>query len=361
MKGYDKSSLMKKVLVSILFLALSISSYSQSFGEIQKVERIGDKIFRRGARPLINTSYDQVGMYQFTLNDLVPTKGRKSFWEKKNNFTLDVNEVAFVNWNAGGTNSISGLYGMRIVRTYRNDGFRWDNQFRFRYGVNQQEEQELRKTDDDLELSSSFGYEVSKDSKWFYSGRFSFRTQVARGFNYPNTEVAISEFMAPGYMFLGVGAKYVEPNEKFELYLSPLTQRTTFVMNQRLANQGSFGVQAAVRDADGNIIEEGENIRNELGIQVTNQFETEVFENTNLISRANLYTDYLNDFGNIVIDWELILNFRINNYMRANIGMHIRYDDDIKTQQEDASGNTVEAGPRIQLKQQLGIGVALDL
>jgi hypothetical protein len=300
-------------------------------------------------------------MYTISFNDLVPTKGRKSFWEKKNKFTLDVSEVAFVNWNAGGTNSISGLYGMNIVRTYRNDRFRWDNQFRFRYGVNQQEDQELRKTDDELELSSSFGYEISKDSKWFYSGRFSFRTQVARGYNYPNTDVAISEFMAPGYFFLGVGAKYVEPDEKFELYLSPLTQRTTFVMNQRLANRGAFGVTEAVRDPDGNIIEEGENIRNELGILVTNQFETEVFDSTNLISRTSLYTDYLNNFGNIVVDWELIFDFKINSFMRANIGIHIRYDDDINTEREDESGNTVEAGPRIQLKQQLGIGIAVDL
>lgn len=352
---------MKKGLVVILFLGFTIHSYSQSFGEIQRVKAIGENLFPIGPKPFIETSFDIVGAYKFTFNQLVPTTGRTSFWESVNKFTLDVSEVAFVNWNAGGSNSISGLYGMNIGRTYRNDGFRWDNQFRFRYGINQQEGQELRKTDDDLELSSSFGYEVSKNSNWFYSGRFRFKTQVARGFKYPDREVSISEFMAPGYIFLGIGAKYVKSEEKFELYLSPITQKSTFVLNQRLANDGAFGVRKALRDAQGNIIREGELSRNEFGILITNEFEQKLFENTVLNSRLSLYTDYINKFGNIDVDWELIFNFKINSFMKASIGAHIRYDDDIKIKQERPDGTQVDGGSRVQIKQQLGVGIVLDL
>lgn len=352
---------MKKVLVVILFLGLITQGYTQSFGEIIKVEPVGDNIFPIGATPLIKTSFDLVDKYEFSFNELVPRTGRTSFWESVNKFTLDVSEVAFVNWNAGGTNSVSGLYGMNLVRTYRNDGFRWDNQFRFRYGINQQEGLELRKTDDDLEFSSSFGYEVSKNSKWFYTGKFRFKTQVARGFDYPETDVSISEFMAPGYIFLGIGAKYVEKNEKFELYLSPLTQKSTFVLNQRLANQGAFGVTGAVRDNQGEVIREGKTSRNELGILVTNELEQKLFENTMLTSRLSLYTDYLNNFGNVDIDWELVFDFKINNFMRANLGAHIRYDDDIKVKDEAADNTLTQGSPKIQLKQQLGIGIVIDL
>lgn len=194
---------MNRVLIVIFFLGCITHGFSQSFGEIIDVKPVGDNIFPLGAIPFIKTSLDLVDKYEFSYNELVPTTGRTSFWESVNKFTLDVSEVAFVNWNAGGVNSISGLYGMNLVRTYNNDGFRWDNQFRFRYGINQQEGQELRKTDDDLEFNSSFGYEISKNSKWFYTGKFRFKTQVARGFDYPDTEVSISEFMAPGYIFLG--------------------------------------------------------------------------------------------------------------------------------------------------------------
>jgi hypothetical protein len=352
---------MKRVLVSILFLGFIAQSHSQSFGEIQKVKSIAEQIFPVGATPLIKTSFDIKELYSFTLNELIPTTGRTSFWESTNNFTLDISEVAFVNWNAGGSNSISALYGMNIVRTYLNDGFRWDNRFRFRYGINQQEGQELRKTDDDLEFNSSFGYEISKNSKWFYTGKFRFKTQVARGFDYPDTEVSISEFMAPGYIFLGAGARFVETKSNFELYLSPLTQKSTFVLNQRLANQGAFGVREAVRDDQDVIIREGKTSRDELGILVTNDFEQKLFESTVLSSRISLYTDYLNNFGNIDIDWELVLDFKINSFMRANLGAHIRYDDDIKVQNEAQDGSLIQEGPKIQLKQQLGIGIAIDL
>jgi len=352
---------MKKAFIIALLWGSAFHGFSQSFGEIVELKPLGNQLFPRGPVPLIQSSFDYKNFYDFTFNEIVPTRGRTSFWETKNEFTLDISEVAFVNWNAGGTNSISGLYGMNIVRTYRNDGFRWENQFRFRYGINQQEGQELRKTDDDLELLSSFGYEISKNSKWFYSGRFSFKTQIARGFDYPNTDFSISEFMAPGYIFLGAGAKYVEPDEKFQLYLSPITQKSTFVLNQRLANNGAFGVTAAVRDENGNIIREGKTSRNEFGILVTNEFEQKLFESTTLISRASLYTDYLNNFGNIDVDWELIFNFKINSFMRATLGAHIRYDDDIKVREEGPDGIEVEGGPKIQLKQQLGVGIMVDL
>ncbi|MBZ9779193.1 DUF3078 domain-containing protein [Psychroflexus sp. CAK8W] len=352
---------MNRVLIVVFFLGCITHGFSQSFGEIIDVKPIGDNIFPVGATPFIKTSLDLVVKYEFSYNELVPRTGRTSFWESVNKFTLDVSEVAFVNWNAGGVNSISGLYGMNLVRAYNNDGFRWDNQFRFRYGINQQEGQELRKTDDDLEFNSSFGYEISKNSKWFYTGKFRFKTQVARGFDYPDTEVSISEFMAPGYIFLGAGAKFVETKSNFELYLSPLTQKSTFVLNQRLANQGAFGVREAVRNDQGVIIREGKTSRNELGILVTNDFEQKLFESTVLSSRISLYTDYLNNFGNIDIDWELVLDFKINSFMRANLGAHIRYDDDIKVQNEAEDGSLTQGGPKVQLKQQLGIGIAIDL
>jgi len=346
----------------ILLVLLSINfCYSQSFGDIVKVRPVAESILPRAATPLIKTSFDVKEDYVFTFNQLVPRVGRTSFWETVNKFTLDISEVAFVNWNAGGTNSISALYGMNLGRTYKNDGFRWDNQFRFRYGINKQEGQELIKTDDDLEISSSFGYEVSKDSPWFYNGIFRFKTQIARGFKYPNTEVSISEFMAPGYIFLGVGAKYVQKKGKFELYLSPLTQKSTLVLNQRLADQGAFGVREAVRDSQGNIIREGKTSRNEVGILITNEFSQKLFDSTVLTNRLSLYSDYLNNFGNIDVDWELIFDFRINKFMKANLGLHIRYDDDIKVKEENPDGTQTQGSPKIQLKQQLGIGVVIDL
>ena len=44
-------------------------------------------------------------------------------WKIINRASLDISEVAFVNWNAGGTNSISGLFGLESARNYKKGHF----------------------------------------------------------------------------------------------------------------------------------------------------------------------------------------------------------------------------------------------
>lgn len=279
-----------------------------------------------------------------------------SYWSKENKVGLDVSQISFVNWNAGGNNSISGLLKGEFIRTYTKDNIRWKNELIMRYGINKQERQEVRKTDDQFVFNSTFGYKKDTTSAWFYAGKFNFRTQFANGYNYPNTNLAISRPFAPAYSFLGIGAEYSRKDINFNLYLSPLTQKTTMVFDQRLANQGSFGVEKAVYDEFGNLIKKGKNIRNETGFLITNQWKNEIFQNINLEHRMSLYTDYLNNFGNIDIDWQLQLDMTVNQYVKANIGTHIIYDDDIKSKQEE-NGVQVIKGPKVQLKQLLGVGL----
>lgn len=279
-----------------------------------------------------------------------------SYWSKENKVGLDVSQISFVNWNAGGNNSISGLLKGEFIRTYTKDNIRWKNELIMRYGINKQERQEVRKTDDQFVFNSTFGYKKDTTSAWYYAGKFNFRTQFANGYNYPNTNLAISRPFAPAYSFLGIGAEYSRKDINFNLYLSPLTQKTTMVFDQRLANQGSFGVEKAVYDELGNLIKKGKNIRNETGFLITNQWKKEIFQNINLEHRMSLYTDYLNNFGNIDIDWQLQLDMTVNQYVKANIGTHIIYDDDIKSKQEE-NGVQVIKGPKVQLKQLLGVGV----
>ena len=62
------------------------------------------------------------------------------------------------------------------------------------------------------------------------------------------------------------------------------------------------------------------------------------------------------NFGNIDVDWQLQLDMTVNQYVKANIGTHLVYDDDIKSKEEE-NGVQVTKGPKVQLKQLLGVGV----
>jgi acetyltransferase-like isoleucine patch superfamily enzyme len=168
--------------------------------------------------------------------------------------------------------------------------------------------------------------------------------------------------MAPGYLFFGAGASYIPEGKGFNLYLSPASLKATFVLDQDLANDGAFGVKKAIRDDAGNIITPGENTFIEFGILINNTWKKEIGKNIILDHRLNLYTDYLRSFGNVDIDWELNLNLQVNEFIKANIGTQIIYDDDILFDEVKADdGSIADPGePRIQFRQLLGIGIAYN-
>jgi hypothetical protein len=282
-----------------------------------------------------------------------------SFWEKINEFELQLSEVAFVNWNAGGDNAVSANAKLYFARNYKFRYFQWDNDLEIRFGWNAQEGRQWRKTDDAIRFSSTLGYRRDTISEWYYSSKVNFNTQIADGFKYPDRSQPISRFMAPGYLFAGAGTSYIPEGKKFNLYLSPLTFKGTFVLDEALSNAGAFGVRRAIRDADGNIITPGEKIFAELGILINHKWEFPLGKNISANHNLSLYTDYLRVFGNIDVDWQLTLKFRVNEFITASIFVHTIYDDDILFDEEVADDGTVinPGVPRIQFRQQLGIGI----
>jgi hypothetical protein len=270
-------------------------------------------------------------------------------WAFKKTAGLLMTQTAFVNWSAGGENSIAGITSFDFEFNYEKDRLFWNNLFKSRFGLNQEKGQGVRKTDDVIEFTSNFGYRKTKNSNWYNSARFNFRTQYASGYKYPERDISISEFFAPAYIFVGVGSQYTSPTKKYKIYLSPLTNKTTLVYNQRLSNQGSFGVKKAEYDQNGVLIREGENSKIEFGTLLTGEWEHEIMENIIMNNKLILYSDFLNSFLNVDFDWEMNLQLIVNKYVKAKIGTHLIYDDDVKDEETGTA--------KIQLKQLLGVGV----
>jgi hypothetical protein len=281
-----------------------------------------------------------------------------SHWTRKNRVGIDMNEISFSNWNAGGVSSISGLIKGEFVRIHSLEKSKWLNELIIRYGVNKQDGYEVRKSDDAIRFTSTFGYRNDTLSNWYHSAKFNFNTQFSNGYNYPNKTV-ISRLFAPAYTFLGIGAEYLDKKNKLNFYISPLTMKNTLVLDQNLANHGDFGVNKAIYDLSGKLISIGTKSKTELGFLVTNSYKKEVFKNITMENRLSLYSDYINKFGNIDVDWELKFDLIVNQYVRANVGTHIVYDDDIKTVKE-VNKQQIIMGPKIQLKQILGVGLTYN-
>jgi hypothetical protein len=323
----------------ILFLLFSICSFAQIKIITYKTDTINANKIDQALTTIITSKPDTI-----------------SYWSNKNILGIDISEIAFVNWSAGGTSAITGLIRGHLQRDYKDDNQVWSSELIFRYGLNKQEGIELRKTDDVFRLNSTYGYRKDTLSNWYHSVKFNFNTQFTNGYNYPDTENPISRPFAPAYTFLGIGSEYIYKPEKLNVYLSPLTLKNTAVLDQTLADSGAYGVKKAVYDSNGILVSKGERSKTELGILVSTYIEREIFTNITIKNRLSLYTDYLNNFGNIDVDWQFYADLKVNEYVKANVGFNLVYDEDIDVIKE-VNGEKINEGAKVQLKQVLGIGL----
>lgn len=270
-------------------------------------------------------------------------------WKMKSVFALNLTQSTFTNWASGGRNNISGLGFINAQALYAKDHVKWLNTLSLGLGGIQYFNDGIQKTDDVIDLQSTYSYGI-KDP-WFFSILGGFRTQFIEGFSNVTDTLRSSTFMAPGYVNLSIGIEYV-PNEQLRIMASPLSGKLTIVQDQRLANAGAFGVTSAVLDGFGQIITAGENVRAEFGSYLRIIYNKELMENISLRSRIEFFSNYFNNPENIDINAEVILNFKVNKWFSASLNMNLIYDDDIQI--TDRFGNV---GPRTQFKQVIGLGI----
>ncbi|MGY6563086.1 MAG: DUF3078 domain-containing protein [Luteibaculaceae bacterium] len=270
--------------------------------------------------------------------------------------SFNFNQVSLTNWAAGGESSVAGGALFSLGANYKKNGHSWNNQLDLAFGVVQQGENPIQKTDDRMEFTSIYGRKIKE--KVDLSALFNFRSQFAPGFNLPNDSVRISEFLAPGYVQTAVGFDFKE-KDKYTFFFGPISYRATIVMNQTLANAGAFGVQGAVTAMHelGQlvILTPGENIRHEFGGTFRGFYRTQIMENITFQTQLQLFSNYLESPQNIDVLWDVLISMKVNKYITASIATNLIYDDDIRI--EDSNGNF---GPRTQFKQVLAVGFAYN-
>lgn len=268
-------------------------------------------------------------------------------WSKGALFNLGFSQTTLSNWAAGGNSSISGNGIANFHLNYLNKKDAWENTLNLGYGIQKQNEMNVQKTDDNIEFTSKYGRKIS--DTWFYAGLVNFRTQFADGFNYPNDSVKISTFLAPGYLLGAAGLNY-KSKETFGVFISPVTTKVTFVMDDSLSSEGAFGVTPDKK------------IRQELGGYLRGNFQKEIMKNVKLTTTLGLFSNYLANPENIDVNWDLLLLMKVNKYITVTMNTNLIYDDDIfLTKDNDGDGINELSGPRIQFKEILSLGFSYKL
>lgn len=276
-------------------------------------------------------------------------------WKRGGMFTLAFSQMSLSNWAAGGENSFSGNSMVNSFANYKKGKVSWDNTLDLGYGIMKQGNQDIRKTDDKIDFSSKFGRKLTESS--FIAALMNFKTQFMPGYNYPNDSVAISKFMAPGYLLFAAGYDY-KKKDFLSLFFAPITGKMTIVNDEGLANAGAFGVEPAVYSTIDStvILSVGKKTRIEFGGYFKGAFSKDIMTNVKLSTKIELFTNYLNNPQNIDVYWENTIAMKVNKYISVTLGSTLIYDDDIDIEVKDEAGNVIGKGPRTQFKEVFGLG-----
>ena len=267
---------MKRIYIVMLFAALATITYAQT----------DDKGYQEGA------------------------------WVLKGVTGLNMSQTAMANWSAGGENSIAGNAYLNASLTHKKGNWLWVTNMVLDYGLSKTKSQGMRKSSDKIGLSTQLGY--STDNVWFYTLMGDLNTQFAKGYDYPDKEHQISNFFAPAYSNIALGMEW-RPKSNYSLLLSPVSTKMTFVTDDDLSDLGAFGVDP------------GDHFKIEGGAFVKARAELPVMENVNLITTADFFTPYSKDFGNIDVNWDVLISMKINKVLSATINTTLKYDNDVKT------------------------------
>lgn len=301
-----------------------------------------------------------------SVNVAVAQDAPESPWKHGGNVGFNMAQSHFDNWTAGGQDNVNFLSLAKYNINFKQGNHKWDNGIDLMLGYNYFDfKEDPIKTDDRIFLSSLYGYNML-DDKLFVTANMTFQTQFTNGYDYKTDSTnRISGFMVPAYVTLGVGAQWV-PNEYFSLNVAPVTGRLTIVNDQKFADAGAFGVNAAEYDeTTGELVKHGDKTRWELGAQITATFKYEIFKNVTFSSKLIAFYDYLHKSSDlnallqkydmpIDFDWDNALILKVNDWLSCNVTARLVYDEDIAPIKADSKSF-------FQFKEVLSIGISYNI
>lgn len=270
-------------------------------------------------------------------------------WVHSGALSLGINQGFLHNWQAGGelaSLTISGLFDGTL--THYNHRKIWATNLNAAYGLLYAYSNSFipRKTDDRLDLTSRYGYQLTDSSHFFMVGLLDAQTQFTKGYDYTAPDwqdFSTSNFLSPLYLTLAPGLEFRQ-GSRLSVFFSPLALRGIFVDKYYTLRDpaGSFGVPF------------GKTFHLELGGYLSTRFAQQFSKHFSLRTRLDLYSNYLakntynngelvqkSNPGDIDILWDNVLTFTFAKFFAINMALTAQYDNDVPYQKTyiDSNGN----------------------
>jgi hypothetical protein len=313
-------------------------------------------------RPSIQANYSQayIEMKEIDNSKLLNVKKivvKPQYWKYRAEADFALSQTSLTNWVKGGESSVSTSMDITGYADYNNKSMKLssNNFIRLKFGmiaINNKPDWEVRKNLDLLETNSKLNHKAF--GKFDFSAILLFKTQIARGYNYPNDSIPVSKFMSPAILTAGIGLDY-KPNKTTSINFSPFSYKGTFVLDTAIVDrtrgidQTKYGIAADKK------------AKNEPGasFMISNEFKP--IKSVTITNRLQLFTNYIHNPQNVDVDWEMILTASLNWFTDVRFNTHLIFDDDTKTPVFDKENKPVlgldgiqKKNARVQFKELLG-------
>lgn len=267
---------------------------------------------------------------------------------------LTFTQVAFYQWAQGGQNALSFLLDVQGTARFLKGKHSWESALTAKWGMtavgyyrkNLKTKFPFKKSDDLFEISTKYGYALTK--KLNLSAAGTFKSQLSDGYIYfndttradwqqyqENNKAAITHFLAPANVTASIGLDY-RPVDYFSLFFSPATAKLIIVQkfgNDPFVLEEKFGV------------DKGKTIKAQAGAYWKLAFQKDIIKNINYKTQLEVFLTYTDmegwkksalkplengiipPYGGPVdIDWQNDLVFRVNKFIQATLSWRILYD-----------------------------------
>jgi hypothetical protein len=271
------------------------------------------------------------------------------YWKDRLEANFILSQAALSNWVKGGENSLATSMDITEYANYENKSLNLSssNFARIKLGF-LTSGSDVRKNLDLIETNSKLNHKAF--GKFDFSGILLFKTQLFKGYNYPNDSVPVSKFFNPAVLTLGFGLDY-KPNKNTSINFSPLSYKGTYMTDTIPYDQTMYGIPHKKKSL------------HEPGVSLMVTHEYKPVKTVSIVNRLQLFTNYIHNPQNIDVDWEMIATANLNWFTDVRLNTHLIYDDDTRSQVIEHGipitnpDGTPKKNARAQFKEMLGLSV----
>ncbi len=239
----------------------------------------------------------------------------ESPWTLTGNSNLGFTQTGITRWKSGGESSLALLFTFKGTANYSKNDITWNNTMELSDGWVKPGGGMLEKNEDELDLTTRFGVKAAKN--WNYSTEVTFQTQLFNGYDYPDRETIISDFLSPAYVNFKFGMDYT-PSKNLSLLLSPISSKMIYVRDTAHVDVTDFG------------IDEGKKAYWQPGFNADFAWTKKISDDISFNTTYNMFINYLDPFSDLFdIDWQSKLTMQINTFVNMTATYHAVYDNDV--------------------------------